>query len=307
MKAETLSFYERAVRHAVSMVIESLDGALDLRALARQAAMSPFHFHRVFRGMVGETPLELHRRLRLERAAWRLREGDDPVTDIAFGAGYETHEAFTRAFRTRYDCSPSEFRRGRGLDADGCARPFQIELTARSGVHFRPEGTGPLHIHFTRGGPNMNVETVDRPELRVATVRHVGPYDRIAEAFARLGQLAAANHLFAPQAEMIAIYHDDPESTPPAELRSDAAISIAADARVPDGLDQARLPGGRYARAIHVGPYRQLGDAWARLMGEWLPQSGFRVGEGVAYEIYRNTPGEVPEDQLVTELYLQLA
>ena len=66
MKPATRSFYQAAVERAVHRVIRTLDGALDLASLASEAALSPFHFHRVFRGMIGETPLELHRRLRLE-------------------------------------------------------------------------------------------------------------------------------------------------------------------------------------------------------------------------------------------------
>src|SRR5882724_4294178 len=97
VKPETQSFYELAVQQAVERVLGGLDEALDLERLARGAALSPFHFHRIFRGMVGETPLELHRRLRLERAAFCLREGSTPVIAVALDAGYDTHEAFTRA------------------------------------------------------------------------------------------------------------------------------------------------------------------------------------------------------------------
>ena len=104
------SDYADRVAHAVRDISAGLDRALDLRSLAKTAALSPLHFHRIFRGLVGETPLELHRRLRLERAAWCLLEGEAPVTQIAFDAGYETHESFTRAFRASYDASPSEFR-----------------------------------------------------------------------------------------------------------------------------------------------------------------------------------------------------
>jgi len=56
-----------------------------------------------------------------------------------------------------------------------------------------------------------------------------------------------------------------------------------------------------------VGPYEQLGDVWARLLGEWVPASGHRISDGVSYEIYLNTPGEVPKEQLRTELYVPLA
>lgn len=61
-------------------VTANLDGAVDLAALAREAALAPLHFHRIFRGMVGETPLELHRRMRLERAAQQLASGDGTAT-----------------------------------------------------------------------------------------------------------------------------------------------------------------------------------------------------------------------------------
>jgi AraC family transcriptional regulator len=86
VKSETRSFYETAVDRTVARIVATLDEALDLGALAREAALSPFHFHRVFRGMVGETPLELHRRLRLERAAWELLAGRAAVTRSPFPA-----------------------------------------------------------------------------------------------------------------------------------------------------------------------------------------------------------------------------
>ena len=153
----------------------------------------------------------------------------------------------------------------------------------------------------------MNVEIKEMPELRLGAVHHVGPYARIAVAFQKLGAIAAPAGLLTPNAVMVAVYHDDPESTPPDELRADAAITVAEDARLPDSLVEMRLAAGRYACTTHVGPYTELGDAWARFMGEWLPKSSFRVGSGLAFEIYRNTPGDVPERELRTELYLPLA
>lgn len=306
MKPDTQSFYERAVAKAVEQVVLNLDCALDLAALARSAALSPFHFHRVFRGAVGETPLELHRRLRMERAAFSLRHHDAPVTVIAFAAGYETHESFTRAFRAHYGCSPTEFRQGSTPAGTSCERLPQIELPARSGIHFRAEIAQFQAIRFIRGEHAMDVEIKDMQALRVATVRHVGPYHRISEAFARLGAIVGPAGLMGPGTVMLAIYHDDPETTDPSELRSDAGIVVSAAAPLPPGLGEQRLPAGRYASTTHVGPYEVLGDVWGRFMGEWLPQSGQRMSDGLSYEIYRNSPGEVPKDQLRTELYAPL-
>lgn len=153
----------------------------------------------------------------------------------------------------------------------------------------------------------MDVEIKEMPELRVATMPHGGPYNRISEAFARLGEIAKAAGLLRPAPTMLAIYHDDPETTPASELRSDAGIAISLDAKVPEGLHEQRIAPGRHACTTHVGPYEQLGDVWARFMGEWLPQSGHRMGDGVRYEIYRNTPASVPKEKLQTELYIPLA
>jgi AraC family transcriptional regulator len=106
---------------------------------------------------------------------------------------------------------------------------------------------------------------------------------------------------------MVAVYHDDPETTPPDALRSDAAVSVPKQAEMPKGLTEVRLPAGRYACATHIGPYTGLGDAWARFMGEWLPASGNRAGQGLGYEIYRNNPTNTAPGALRTELYLPLA
>jgi AraC family transcriptional regulator len=306
VKHETQSFYERAVERALTLLVAHLDDALDLERLARHAALSPFHFHRIFRGMVGETPLELHRRLRLERAAEQLLKTDTLVTTLALDAGYDTHEAFTRAFRQHYGYPPTELRKAR-LGGVGCGRPHQIEIAAPSGVHFCADPGGYDLSHFIRGEHHMDVIIENRPELRTATVRHVGPYHRISEAFARLGALAGPAGLLEPKPVMLAIYHDDPEVTPEVELRSDAAIVVAEEAKLPPGLVEQRVPGGRYARTTHIGPYTQVGDAWARFMGQWLPRSGERLGDGVSYEIYVNNPSEVPAEKLHTDLYLPLA
>ena len=306
VKPETQSFYQAAVSSAVERVLASLDEALDLGRLAREAALSPFHFHRIFRGMVGETPLELHRRLRLERAASRLADPAASVTGIAFDAGYDSHEAFSRAFRGAYGCSPSEFRQARLAERAGCVRGPQLEIAARSSIHYRSDRTTPV-ITYDPGARVMNVEIEQLPERRVATVHHVGPYSRISEAFGRLGEVVGRAGLFQSRPEMLAIYHDDPETTPESELSSEAGVVIGDSVKLPEGLAEERLPAGRYARTMHVGPYEELGDAWARFMGQWLPGSGERMRAGNTFEIYLNTPQDVPQQELRTELYIPLA
>ncbi len=298
MKPETRSFYEQAVQRTIDDIVANLDEALDLEALAARVCLSPFHFHRMFRGMVGETPLELVRRLRMERAARQVLANDWPITQIAFDAGYETHESFTRAFRVWYRTPPSGFRQ---------REHARTEIPAACGLHFG-DGATPQFIPRDSGGRTMAVEIKEMPELRIATVRHVGPYNQIPDAFGRLQALAGPAGLFArPGATMVGIYYDDPESTDPDQLRSDAGLVVPEDVKLPAGFDEQRMPAGRYATTTHVGPYETLGDTWARFFGEWLPASGHRIGPAVSYEIYRNDPTKVPKDQLRTDLYISIA
>lgn len=153
----------------------------------------------------------------------------------------------------------------------------------------------------------MDVEIVNQPKLRAATLRHIGPYNRISDAFARLGEIAGPSGMIGPGTMMLAIYHDDPDTTPEAELRSDAALTLADGKRAPTGLTELTIPAGQYARTTHLGPYEKLPDTWARLMGEWLPRSSHRVGDGVSYEVYRNTPMDTKPSDLITDIYVPLA
>ena len=302
----TRNDYAERVTQTVSEIAAGLDRALDLHGLARHAALSPLHFHRIFRGLVGETPLELHRRLRLERAAWTLLESDTPVTRIAFDAGYETHESFTRAFRASYDASPSEFRAELRRDHVSWAAPSTIRRAAPSGVHFAPDGPAPVPVLAAPGLP-LEVSVVSMPSKRVLAVAHRGPYGMISDAFVRLDRIVRAAGLVDAARELVAVYHDDPESTPTAELRADAGIVTPADVVVPAGLVELHLAAGAYARTLHVGPYAGLADTWARFLGRWLVSSPHCLGEGPMYERYLNTPGQVSQHELRTELYLSLA
>ena len=152
----------------------------------------------------------------------------------------------------------------------------------------------------------MEVTIRQVPATRVAGVRHVGPYHEIGEAFGRLQQYMQSGAV--PQGPGLALYHDDPGSVPAGELRSDACVVV------PEGFTSANpdiqvseIPAGEYAVGRHVGSYEGLGQAWGWLCGEWLARSGRSFGAGTTFEIYVNQCGEVPAEELVTELYVPLA
>jgi AraC family transcriptional regulator len=152
----------------------------------------------------------------------------------------------------------------------------------------------------------MKVEVVKRPEVPLASVRHVGSYMGIPEAFQRLNELVTASGLANKETILVGIYHDDPSVTPEEKLRSDAAITIPPKTKLPRGLTELVIPAGRYAHAVHIGPYTGLRDVYAHLRNEWLPRSGEKLGDGMSYEMYRNTPMTAKPHELVTDIYLSL-
>lgn len=148
----------------------------------------------------------------------------------------------------------------------------------------------------------MDVQVTQQPELRIGAIRHIGPYHLIGDAFGRLGNILKSASPAGTQ--MIALYHDDPDTTAPDHLRSDAGITLPGHARCPDGLIEHRVPAGKYAKVVHKGGYEGLPAAWNTLKKEWLPANGYR---GTAsYEIYVNNPMTTEKAELLTEIYLRL-
>jgi len=170
MKTETQRAYEERILRVLVYIQAHLDEAFDLDELARLAHFSPYHFHRVFRGMVGEPIMEHVRRLRLERAAHQLKSTDRSVINIALDAGYEAHEAFTRAFRTMFGMPPSHFR--------DTHQPVAIR-SVPSGVHFVPRGTVNGFKALLDKMESIDVRVEDVVPIRVAFMRHIGPYSEV--------------------------------------------------------------------------------------------------------------------------------
>ncbi len=307
MKVGTRRHYEELVARAVEQVRAALDEALRLQDLGRKACLSPLHFHRIFRGLLGETPGELHRRMRLERAGFRLATTAHPVTRIALEAGYETHESFTRAFAAAFGLPPSDFRARAGENPTSWSAASASALPAPNGVHF----TAASHdaVRFTSEQAPMNVTIEPMPRKRVYAVTHRGPYNMIGAAFSRLDAILSGSTLDrADWLEMVALHYDDPETVPTTELRADAGIVVSERSDTPpEGLHEVDIPAGVYARFVHQGPYERLGDAWARFMGGWLVQSGHHIGSGPTYERYLNTPMNAAPHELLTELYLSVS
>jgi AraC family transcriptional regulator len=262
--------YVDSIAELVAEITRRLDDPPGYRELAERAHLSPYHFHRMFRAVVGESPRELARRLRLERAAHRLVHSPDPVVDVAFDAGFATHEAFTKAFQSEFGAAPSAYRRASG----NCVIP------APCGVHFVGGGFTRFHIAHRRG-EDMKLDVVERDEQRLAAIRHVGPYWQIGRAFGQLMPRVAQQGL-RPTGAPVAAFLSDVDSVPVDELQSVAGVPVSGDAEVGD-LDEYVLAGGRFLRATFLGHHDGLTEAWQTLYGRLIPDGGYRLRPDVCY------------------------
>jgi AraC family transcriptional regulator len=298
MTSTTERDYQKRILRVLVYIQDHLDEALPLEELARVAHFSPYHFHRVFRGMVGESVKEHVRRLRLERAALRLKNGDQPVTRIALDAGYEAHESFTRAFTAMFGMPPSRFRAARR------ALPFR---EAPSGVHFVPGGqVTAFRPPQNSGDPAMDVRIETFPARRVAFVRHVGPYRQVHTAWEKLAAWAGPRGLFGPRAMAIGVGHDDPDVTPPDKIRYDACLTVDGPVAPEGEVGVQEVGGGEYAVFTHRGPYENVSQTLARFCGEWLPASGREPRSAPCLSIFRNSPENTAPEDLLTDVYMPL-
>jgi AraC family transcriptional regulator len=290
MRRQTRLEHEERIEAAIHYIVEHLDEPIDLRDLADHVCLSRFHFHRIFQALMGETVGEVVRRVRLERAATRLRTSDTPITELAFEAGYATHEAFIRAFRAAFGYTPSAMRRR--LTYDG-------QLPTPNGVHY---GVRP-RIRFvpSPGETAMHVEIRQLEPRRAVCLSHHGPYFMIGKTFDQLVSWLKETGLDA--GPPLGIYYDDVDVTPAAELRSDAGVFVPDDFVTDDPrVHVVDIAGGLYAVGMHVGPYDGLAHAWGEMLGKWLPASGYAFGYAPGFEVYIDDCSKVPAAEVRTEI-----
>lgn len=277
--------YQERIQRVLQHLQKHMDESLSLDGLARVACFSPFHFHRLFTAFVGETPGQHQRRLRIERAASRLRHSPDPVTVIALEAGYETPSAFTRAFRQHFGRSPVGFRRMKKTGPPAAA-PKAGPLPQEKAMEHRIE---------------------ECPERKVVFVRRMGRYDKAAgEAWSAVCGFAFPRGLVGRQAEFIGVSYDDPDITAEDKLRYDACITVEREVKPEGEVGVQTLAGGPYAVFTLKGPYDGLKALYRGIFGQWLPASGRRLRDAPCFEKYLNHPGQTPPKDLLTEVFIPI-
>jgi AraC family transcriptional regulator len=308
--------YTSRINNVMDYIEKKLDEDLSLDTLADIAGFSPFHFHRIFNAMVGETLAVFIQRLRLEKAAGRLLYSPKKsITDIALECGFSSSSVFARSFKDTFKMSASTWREGgyknyskegkqdnKVSQADGkITQDFMVypDYTAGTKQIWRVDMKGK--------NINVDIEVKEMPDIQVAYIRHIGSYKGDEELFGRLfGKLCTwagpRGLLNFPETKFISIYYDDPEITDESRLRTDVCITVPADTKVDGEVGKAIIPAGKYAIAHFEITSDQYQDAWNTVFGGWLPESGYEPTNGPCYELYLNDPKEHPEHKCIVDI-----
>lgn len=301
--------YARRIGAALDFIDRNLGREISLAGLAAVAHFSPFHFHRIFSALVGESPADYVRRLRLEKAAVRLAlEPSAKVTGIALDCGFSTSALFCRLFRARFGMSPSAWRAG-GYEN---RKKRQTMRKNRKDAHLRPgytwiDGSTTRKRRKTmKKAPAVRIEDV--PPLRVAYVKHMKGYEDsegIGKAFQTLFCWAGPRGVASPEMMVLGLALDDPGITPKDKCRYYACLAVTERAEPQGEVGIMTLRPGKYA----VGRFSGGGDifkrAYAYMYGEWLPKSGWQPDDAPGFESYIGEPEGTPEKPRFTfDLYV---
>jgi AraC family transcriptional regulator len=262
-----------------------LDKPLDLVTLAEVAHFSPFHFHRLFAAWMGETLGEYLRRRRVEVAAMRLLSQPRlSVLNAAVSVGFGSGEAFARAFKFRFGCSPTAWREQNGLRRGANRNPGQVHSNHNQVMVQLQPHHGASNVPHPEAP--MKVTLIDRAPTLVAYVRHIGPYGEPLSRFWRKTVYPWLEENALLGQPRYGISHDDPSITEPGLCRYDACAEVPPQFTPSKNVLTATIPGGRYAVLHFKGDAGQVGEAWNRLLRDWVPSSGFQLDARPCFEYY---------------------
>ena len=284
----------KRVQPVLAYAVAHLDEDLSLERLAEQAGLSPFHLHRVFSaGAGGETPKQFTLRLRLSRAAAMLLGTGDSVLDIALECGFQSHEAFCRAFRKSFQMTPSAYRTRGFAGGDKRAAKRHAEIA---------ENTGPC-IRLFRAqldkGPKKNhmAYSITKREIMAQPVlvvkRRINPSAvaaTLADALGKIFQYAQQNGIALAGQPFTRYLEWGPGLwTIEAGMPVTAKVGQTSDREVRGD----ELPGGLVATTIHSGTYDKLNEAHAAVQ-QWIEAQGLKPA-GAPWEVYTTDPADFPD------------
>ena len=282
MKNITYNDYIQRINKVVAYINNHLDETLDLKTLANEAALSDFHFHRIFKALKGEAIGGYITRLRLEATARLLRYTALTIEEIAFNIGYETPASLSKAFKKQYGISPTEYR----TNKDTYIMKKEI-----------------INLDLALKVPKI-VTLEPKNLIYVALTGAYGSLD-YGKAYEQLWAVIKAQKLFTKGIESICISYDDPKITEGSLQRSDVCLAIHKSATSQEEVSCKTLAGGKYAVFFYQGCYENLSQVYDTAV-RWVIDHQYTLREEPFFEKYLNDARRTPKEKLKTEIYIPI-
>lgn len=288
------------IQRAIDFIENNLGNDISVDDIAREAAFSRWHFQIVFSSAIGETVKEYIRKRRLSNSLNLLKLTDQRLIDISLEAGFESQEAYTRAFKNQFGITPGEYRKNGAKD-------YMILHKAKVTMDYLD------HLY---GGINMKAIFKKLPQFEV-----VG----LGAKFISILSPEKNNHIVIPKLwiEYLSRQKEINSRAKPYDLgvcmpvgndmqksHSDECFYLACtevkDLKyIPEGMITKTIPAGEYAMFTHKGPLSKLDHTMNYIYGSWLPRSGRKLREAPDLELYdhRFTPNS---EQSEFDIYIPI-
>ena len=298
---EKKALYQYRISRVFRYIDQHLNENLSLVSVAEFAGYSPFHFHRIFKYITGETLNEYVTRKRIEKSAADLIHTDHSITDIGYTHGFDSNSSFSRAFKRYYGCSPGRFRKQNPHKFS----PIQ-QLKSKNGQVYPGETQYIYTINHLKKWIQMQskIEIKELPAMHLAYVDCIGSKN-VAQAFQQLIQWAAPKGLLAEKAKLIRVFHDSFKITEEDKVRM--SIGIVLNEPVADDGETGRMSinGGKFIVGRFEIGADEFEKSWTGLY-VWMNENGYKKSGEDPFEIFHNNHEEHPEKKAIVDLCIPI-
>jgi len=297
--------YASRLNKVIDYINANLDEALSLEKMAQLANYSQFHFHRLFKTIIGETVNKYVQRLRIEKAAVQLvLNKNKTITEIAFDCGFSSSQSLAKVFSQYFKMSASKWR-------ETYLKNSKIEHTnskIRKDINSFLE-----YIHGMKKADNMlkpDIKINNFNDMYVVYTRHIGPYKGDSKLFRslykKLFNWIESRDLFNKSTKFITLYNDFYGLTEESKLKITICATVPKDTSIDGNIGKLCIKGGKYA-VFHFEIFEnQYEAAWALVYGQWLPESGYQPADKPPFEILYNDPKSHPQNKHILDICLPI-
>lgn len=293
--------YVIRINRVFLFIDENLASDLSLYAVSQIAYFSPFHFHRVFKFVTGETLNEYVSRRRIEKSALDLLHKNTTATEIAYKYGFSEISSFSRAFKKFYGISPSEFKK------QNANRHSKIsQLQSKNGQEYSDFEKYICSINNLKNWIMMNakIEVKKLPKMNLAYVSSIGPQN-LQHAFAKLIRWATPLGLMNEKTKMVTIYHDSFKVTEANKVRMSASIVLNDPIETKGEIGSTSIDAGKFIVGSFVIGLHEFEKSWTGLF-LWMNENGYKKAERNPFEMYHNNFNEHPERKAIVDFYIPI-